>query len=247
MNFFRGPNFGGYLKATSNKVGYYNGSIYSSGDVQWLSNVTDNPDEDGKPYGYGYTTNPALQGFNAGEIIGDGNDQSLGQYSGVMRRSGYPGDWDGVPDNTGNLYGSGGPEAESSYAGFQISGLTTGTGSGFGWVEVIVREPAGGGVPELQIMGWAYTDDGSPIAAGDAGTTPGDFDGDGDVDTADLMQWQREYPTLGAADLDLWKANFGAGASSAPATAAVPEPSTLVLLAAGAGALAFQRKRKTDN
>ena len=141
---------------------------------------------------------------------------------GVMRRSGYPHDWDGVSDNTGNLYGSGGPAATPSYVGFQISGLDTGTGSGFGWVEVIVREPAAGGfqVPELQIMGWAFTDDGAPIVAGDSGATPGDFDGNGTVDGADFLLWQRSYPTLGAAELSDWQTNYGMGGGSPLAGAA---------------------------
>jgi hypothetical protein len=242
VNFFRGRNFGGYLMASSGTVGYYGGAKYGSGDAHFLSNNIDNPDADGVPGDPGLSLKPALQGFNAGEVIGDGNDASLGTSQGVMRRSGYPHDWDGVADNTGNLYGSGGPAATPSYVGFQISGLNTGTGSGFGWIEVIVREPDAGGfqAPELQIMGWAFTDDGAPIVAGDSGATPGDFNGNGAVDGADFLLWQRSYPTLGAADLSDWQANYGMGGGSP--LAGIPEPSSVALLAAGAGALAFRRK-----
>lgn len=72
----------------------------------------------------------------------------------------------------------------------------------------------------------------------------GDFDFDGDVDGADFLVWQRGESAnpLSAADLDAWKANFGAPASSFPAAAAVPEPPTVaLLLMAAAGAILRQR------
>ena len=72
----------------------------------------------------------------------------------------------------------------------------------------------------------------------------GDFDFDGDVDGADFLAWQRGESAnpLSAADLDAWKANFGAPASSFPAAAAVPEPTTVaLLLMAAAGAILRQR------
>jgi hypothetical protein len=58
---------------------------------------------------------------------------------------------------------------------------------------------------------------------------PGDFNGDGNIDGADFLIWQQDFPTLGASDLADWEAGFG----SAGATAgAVPEPTTLLSLAA---------------
>lgn len=65
-----------------------------------------------------------------------------------------------------------------------------------------------------------------------SGTLPtGDFDGDGDVDGADFLEWQRNSSTLGAEDLANWKATYGDGISSAVAAAtSVPEPGTAVLL-----------------
>jgi hypothetical protein len=69
----------------------------------------------------------------------------------------------------------------------------------------------------------------------------GDYDGDGDVDGADFLRWQRsEGSTTGspadgsgngkvdAADLAIWKAAFGSHAISGAATLA-PEPSTICL------------------
>jgi hypothetical protein len=55
----------------------------------------------------------------------------------------------------------------------------------------------------------------------------GDFDGDGDVDGADFLVWQRDLGD--APNLTLWEGNYGAPAAQA-AAATVPEPSTASLL-----------------
>jgi hypothetical protein len=55
--------------------------------------------------------------------------------------------------------------------------------------------------------------------------TPGDFDGDGDVDGRDFLVWQRN-PAVGA--LADWQANYGVGGLSA--LSAVPEPDGFVLV-----------------
>jgi hypothetical protein len=68
----------------------------------------------------------------------------------------------------------------------------------------------------------------------------GDFNHDGKVDGADLLVWQR---TLGdAANLAIWKANFGQPPAIA-ATGAVPEPASAVLVAYGVAAIAAMRRR----
>ena len=263
VNFFRGKYYGGYLVASAVKVGYYTSSVPGSGQVDLLSNSVDNPDADGYPSTPPNTPNKktALQGFNAGEMIGDGNDVNIGVSSGLMRGAGSVGDWDGVEDNFEDLYGYGNPGLPS-YVGFEISGLSTGTGSGFGWIEVIVRE--GGSIPEaqveLQIIRWAFTDDGSPIAAGDTGPVglPGDYNEDGVIDAADYTVWRDNLgntipndPTgdvASDADYDYWKAHFGEttppGSGAITSPTAVPEPTTLGLLAAGGGALAFGYRRR---
>jgi T5SS/PEP-CTERM-associated repeat protein len=64
------------------------------------------------------------------------------------------------------------------------------------------------------------------LAAGPAG----DFNGDGLVDGADLLAWQRGNSPLpySPEDLATWRANFGLGTTT-PATTAVPESGTFAL------------------
>ncbi len=86
----------------------------------------------------------------------------------------------------------------------------------------------------------------------------GDFDGDGDVDGADLLSWQRGLGqsgqtnnsfgdangdgTVAGADLAVWRDQFGPGAVATSSASSVPEPSAM-LLAVGlmAGALSLLR------
>lgn len=68
--------------------------------------------------------------------------------------------------------------------------------------------------------------------------TPGDFDGDDDVDVADVLELQRQG--LGATELADWELNFGAGAAVA-AVSAVPEPTTLLLASVAAAVLLGRR------
>lgn len=77
-----------------------------------------------------------------------------------------------------------------------------------------------------------------------SGPMPGDFNGDGTVDAADLAQWQADYGASAGSDADgdgdtdgddflVWQRNL-----STPAGAvAVPEPAALALVAMGGAAL----------
>lgn len=85
-------------------------------------------------------------------------------------------------------------------------------------------------------------------------TLTADFDGDGDVDANDLVQWQGDNGINGNSDADLdgdsdgadflaWQQQF-AGAAGANAVAAVPEPSLVTLLTIGTGFGLVLRKRR---
>lgn len=66
--------------------------------------------------------------------------------------------------------------------------------------------------------------------AGEVNSIDGDFDGDGDVDQADLTKWKNEFGTnYDGNDFLAWQRNFGFGVPATPASAAVPEPSALML------------------
>ena len=73
-------------------------------------------------------------------------------------------------------------------------------------------------------------------------STPGDFDGDGDVDGRDFLIWQRGGAPGGStpANLQAWQQNYGT--PLAAALGAVPEPSTLLLLGCAASCLLFRNK-----
>ena len=69
----------------------------------------------------------------------------------------------------------------------------------------------------------------------------GDFDGDGDVDVADLVAWQRGYGSLyDQDDLIEWRTAFGSANVSAN-NIAVPEPSSALPLLIGIAAVVAKR------
>jgi hypothetical protein len=84
-------------------------------------------------------------------------------------------------------------------------------------------------------------------------TRPGDFDSDGDVDGADFVAWQTNFPTatganrthgdgdndgdVDGADFDQWQQSFPAAAGVSP----IPEPHTWLLSLVGAVALVATR------
>ena len=84
----------------------------------------------------------------------------------------------------------------------------------------------------------------------------GDFNGDGNVDSADYTIWRDTFlqfgdlPAdangdgfIGNADYDIWEANFGSTASSLSTSTAVPEPSSAILLVALASSLLSVNRR----
>jgi len=92
---------------------------------------------------------------------------------------------------------------------------------------------------------WLQTNSLSTLAA--AGPD-GDFDGDGNVDGADFLDWQRNLGD--AANLGLWEDNYGT-AAAVSAVSSIPEPTSLLLMGLGAlsmtlgsGTLRSRRRRR---
>jgi hypothetical protein len=73
-----------------------------------------------------------------------------------------------------------------------------------------------------------------------AAGTPGDFDGDSDVDGRDFLIWQRDTNVGSLAD---WQANYGTGTGSLAAVSSVPEPASLSLIAGLASLFVIRRNR----
>lgn len=72
-----------------------------------------------------------------------------------------------------------------------------------------------------------------------------DFDGDGDVDGADFLAWQRDPIPLGGADaLTQWQTNYGGGSTASLESFQVPEPTSL-LLASGVCLALFATQRRS--
>jgi PEP-CTERM motif-containing protein len=78
------------------------------------------------------------------------------------------------------------------------------------------------------------------IGSSCGGSTPGDFDEDGDVDGADFILWQTNTSVGNLSD---WQSNFGDMAAVA-SFSAVPEPTSLLMVLLGGLALAAARRRK---
>jgi hypothetical protein len=127
-----------------------------------------------------------------------------------------------------------------------INGFTPALGNNFGFLM------ASGGfdnsfsslsLPDLsaQGLGWQLNPGGATLFLEVVASLAGDFDGNGDVDGADFLTWQRDSSVGSLTD---WEINFGTTAGSlAASSTAVPEPSSLLLGAiASVCGMGFQRR-----
>jgi fibronectin-binding autotransporter adhesin len=175
----------------------------------------------------------AIQGTLAIEYNGDSDVIDLLNIAGSLNISGATLSFANV--GTGGLNGS--PHIFASYG--SLIGGTFGT---------VVGLPAG------YSINYNYLN-GNQIAIVSA--HPGDFDSDGDVDGADFVAWQTNFPTatgatraqgdadgdgdVDGADFVVWQTNFPF--TPGPGVATVPEPGSLMLaLVAVGGAIGLRRR-----
>jgi hypothetical protein len=95
------------------------------------------------------------------------------------------------------------------------------------------------------------------FASGPVAGHPGDFDGDGDVDGADFVVWQTNFPLsngafqgdgdgdgdVDGADFVIWQTNFPF--TSGAAVSPVPEPAAILLCLAGCAMIAAAHRRRS--
>jgi len=90
-----------------------------------------------------------------------------------------------------------------------------------GQYKLVVHNNPNGGIGDVQAYALAWW-------FGDAPATAGDFNSDGNVDSADYVVWRKNGGP--AQDYDDWFENFGSGSGSGGSDV-VPEPAAFVLLA----------------
>jgi hypothetical protein len=132
------------------------------------------------------------------------------------------------------LIGQAAPAANPGIESLPFGNSTSPVGE---WIFTQARGVAPAGTVEVRLFalfvdqspGLVYFDDLQGMIVVDEGT-PGDFDGDDDVDGRDFLVWQRggSPNALSAGDLAEWQANYNVGGMAA--VSAVPEPSSVALI-----------------
>jgi hypothetical protein len=106
-----------------------------------------------------------------------------------------------------------------------------------GMYKLVVVNHGDRGDSEEYGLAWRSELDVSPLG--------GDFDGDGDVDGRDLLEWQRgnSPDPHSSCDLCSWQSNYGSTSSLTAVSTAVPEPSSMIIILLVGMALTGQRFR----
>jgi hypothetical protein len=175
-----------------------------------------------------------------------GNPGGINNNAGVPQEVIADGDWHFYQWNLDD--NSGGPDGWATVSGI-IAGTSTVNDGDHTIDSIILRNTAAPATSTFYVDFIALNREGfveellEPGPEGDA-----DFDGDGDIDGADLLVWQRNVGaggqsnndlgdadangTVETADLEIWKDQFTAGAGTVAAVGAIPEPASLGLIAA---------------
>jgi hypothetical protein len=148
-----------------------------------------------------------------------------------------------------NVSGIGGNLTAGDYDLIQFAGSLTGTAANI----TLGTIPLGAGLSASIVI-----DSNSVNLRVGAGLHAGDFDGDGDVDGADFVAWQTNFPTatgatlaqgdadgdgdVDGADFVVWQTNFPF--TPGPGSSPVPEPNSIIVASLALVALAIGRRRR---
>jgi hypothetical protein len=266
------------------KVGVYNagdfggslGGLVQTGATSVLDVTTNNTTLQG---GYSLTDGTALvakQVAVSGNVDMSANGEMQWQITGLNTAN--PGLWFGQIALTGDLVLGGTSELELDFSALGAngpSGTHTYWDANRSWKIIDTTTNLGSTTFATLTTGGPYANGTFSIAVGtglDLGdiflnwtavgpATPGDFDGDGDVDGADFVAWQTNFPTASGATYDqgdadgdgdvdgadfvVWQTNFPF--TPGPGASPVPEPGTLLLGAMSVAGLIALRRRAAKN
>jgi hypothetical protein len=252
----------GSWNANGTSVGPLPGSTITSNNYAFrvISFASTQAPLTGAPNWQFFDLDPALDGADANTTV---NSQDIGAawhtYSALVSPTSVTITLDLYRDGKRNT--SSVPDGEGNRPGVEgeidVTVVIPTTLNALGFNNLRIGGPSGNSSAGTGLMGF----DNILLQSQSVVVPPGDnadFDGDGDVDGADFLTWQRGLGGPGdladgdanddgnvtAADLEIWKQQFGPGAPTAPAVGAVPEPATLALAAAAmlAGLAATRRR-----
>jgi hypothetical protein len=197
---------------------------------------------DGGTFNGGANTKPSIQFATilSGTIFSGNNNGAFGDPGNATT---HPLIW---VDGTTTISGTVAANGQLAQLVFDTTGLSSGTfplllsgvASSRGSFTTSLRNAGGGLVP------FSITN-GSLIVAT---PTPGDFNLDGVVDSADYVTWRDGLgTTYTQSDYDLWRSHFGQTMGSGSAlgvSSAVPEPMSLLLVCGGLAVLAASMRRR---
>lgn len=153
-------------------------------------------------------------------------------------------------DATGSIHYRQGDTVSATFGNTKFNWTISYTGE-IAWTDAAagaVASVAGTGGTDVVLIGLSS----ETIAVDDA-----DFDNDGTVNGADFLIWQRGFGTgannaagdanasggVDAADLAIWKTQYGGAPPTVVAIAAVPEPTAAVLVSVACVAIAASRRK----
>jgi hypothetical protein len=195
----------------------------------------------------GFESNPGTPSsydfwFSDANTVYVADDRSLANGGGVQKWTQSEGVWSLAYTLSTNLTG-GLRGLTGSVDGGSVTLYATTTQTSANRIVSVIDTGASSGFSELATAPTNTVFRGIVFAEVGGEGTPGDFDGDGDVDGRDFLVWQRgeTTPALDPGLLAEWQNAYNGGAVAA--VGSVPEPTTLALLALALVPVACGRKR----